>query len=272
MPSTPLETTTPYMYLLPLTGSWSYFWSVDLFDLLVIWVGRDEYCPDTLASLYKQASHPDKIFIGLVQQNCYEHCRSGVLEGLKVVDVGPDPDCKQLFCDTEVTNQLSLFYLIISLSLESLFVPEIRSDSSTSTRVSHWDLTWEGFKSLLVLFDVFRFERYFGAKLFLGESFYLQIDSHSYFAPHWDQVLVWVDYDFWVNSLWWTWRRTLPQRSLSFQVWDQTKFMITSLSGYPPPHDFKNWENGVGYRMCDAQVWFFISISSHIISFLPCFQ
>lgn len=107
MPSTPLETTTPYMYLLPLTGSWSYFWSVDLFDLLVIWVGRDEYCPDTLASLYKQASHPDKIFIGLVQQNCYEHCRSGVLEGLKVVDVGPDPDCKQLFCDTEVTNQLS---------------------------------------------------------------------------------------------------------------------------------------------------------------------
>jgi len=82
--------------------------SFDLF-FFVILVGRDEYCPDTLASLYKQASHPDKIFIGLVQQNCYEHCRSGVLEGLKVVDVGPDPDCKQLFCDTEVSSVIPPF-------------------------------------------------------------------------------------------------------------------------------------------------------------------
>jgi hypothetical protein len=34
--------------------------------------------------MYAQADKPDKVFVGLVQQNCLEGCQSGVLEGGEV--------------------------------------------------------------------------------------------------------------------------------------------------------------------------------------------
>jgi len=42
---------------------------------------RDENCLSTITNAYKKSKNPDKLFIGLVQQNCEENCRSGVLEG-----------------------------------------------------------------------------------------------------------------------------------------------------------------------------------------------
>jgi len=45
---------------------------------------RDENCFPTLRDAYGQAERPEKLFVGLVQQNCHEGCRSGVLEGGKV--------------------------------------------------------------------------------------------------------------------------------------------------------------------------------------------
>jgi len=45
--------------------------------------------------------NPHQLFVGLVQQNCDEaKCRSGVLEGGKMTDVGPDPDCYETFCSS----------------------------------------------------------------------------------------------------------------------------------------------------------------------------
>jgi hypothetical protein len=59
---------------------------------------RDENCPSTLMWAYGNATSPEKLFVGLVQQNCRANCRSGVLEGGKVEDVEPDIDCYQEFC------------------------------------------------------------------------------------------------------------------------------------------------------------------------------
>lgn len=77
---------------------------------------RDPFCPMTIKSLYKNAKNPDKIVVGMFQQNCFgPKCRtgryekfctilfyaflySGVLVGGKVDDAGPDMDCYVEFC------------------------------------------------------------------------------------------------------------------------------------------------------------------------------
>jgi hypothetical protein len=63
---------------------------------------RDENCLNTLRWAYEKAEHPEKLFVGLVQQNCHKNCKSGVLSNLSMVDVEPDEDCYEQFCSTEV--------------------------------------------------------------------------------------------------------------------------------------------------------------------------
>ena len=46
-----------------------------------------------------QAKHPENLYVGLFQQNCFEKtCRTGVLVGGVINDAETDPDCYQLFC------------------------------------------------------------------------------------------------------------------------------------------------------------------------------
>jgi len=54
---------------------------------------RDEYCPQTLVDMYEKAANPEKLFVGLVQQNCEANCKTGVLENGKVENAPPDIDC-----------------------------------------------------------------------------------------------------------------------------------------------------------------------------------
>ena len=55
---------------------------------------RDPFCPMTIKSLYSKARYPEKVFVGMFQQNCFgPKCRTGVLVGGKVEDAGPDIDC-----------------------------------------------------------------------------------------------------------------------------------------------------------------------------------
>lgn len=63
---------------------------------------RDENCFNTVYNAYKKAKSPEKLFIGLVQQNCHKNCKSGVLANLTMVQVPPDDDCYQQFCDTDL--------------------------------------------------------------------------------------------------------------------------------------------------------------------------
>ena len=51
---------------------------------------RDENCLNTIRWAYEKAEHPEKLFVGLVQQNCHKNCKSGVLANLSMVPVDPD--------------------------------------------------------------------------------------------------------------------------------------------------------------------------------------
>jgi uncharacterized Fe-S cluster protein YjdI len=124
---------------------------------------RDPFCPMTIKSLYENARYPDRLFVGMFQQNCFgPKCRTGVLKGGVVEDAGPDIDCYQDFC----------------ASAEG-----IRSRACVNGNVH--------------LFNVNESEslgpymaRYLGAKFYRGEQYYLQIDSHSEFIKDWDQHLI----------------------------------------------------------------------------------
>lgn len=124
---------------------------------------RDPYCPMTLKSLYAQAAHPERLFIGLLQQNCFKKtCRTGVLVGGKVEDMSTDMDCYKEFCTSREgiasnacnTGQIRLFNVNESESLGPYMA------------------------------------RYLGAKFYRGEQYYLQIDSHSEFVKSWDDKLI----------------------------------------------------------------------------------
>jgi len=124
---------------------------------------RDPYCPMTIKSLYANAKFPEKVFVGLFQQNCFgPKCRTGVLVGGVVEDAGPDPDCFVEFCKSE---------------------EGINSNACNNGNIR--------------LFNVNESEslgpymaRYLGAKFYRGEQYYLQIDSHSEFVHAWDEKLI----------------------------------------------------------------------------------
>lgn len=124
---------------------------------------RDPYCPMTLKSLYAQAANPERLFVGLLQQNCFEkRCRTGVLKGGKVEDMDTDMNCYTEFCNSPEgkrsnacnTGQVRLFNVNESESLGPYMA------------------------------------RYMGAKFYRGENYYLQIDSHSEFVQAWDTKLI----------------------------------------------------------------------------------
>eukprot|EP00978_Attheya_sp_CCMP212_P014645 scaffold37446_cov48-Attheya_sp.AAC.1 len=60
---------------------------------------RDENCLNTISWAFEKAKQPDKLHVGMVQQNCEENCRSGILDGGKIEDVEPDEDCHKVFCE-----------------------------------------------------------------------------------------------------------------------------------------------------------------------------
>jgi hypothetical protein len=124
---------------------------------------RDPYCPMTIKSLFAKAQNPAKINVGLFQQNCFEKvCRTGVLKGGAVENAGTDADCYVEFCNSPEgiksnacnTGQIRLFNVNESESLGPYMA------------------------------------RYLGAKFYMGEQYYLQIDSHSEFAKNWDSTVI----------------------------------------------------------------------------------
>ena len=64
---------------------------------------RDENCLNTLTGAFEKSHNPEMLNVGLVQQNCVENCRSGILDPTgRTESVPPDPDCHKLFCESEI--------------------------------------------------------------------------------------------------------------------------------------------------------------------------
>ncbi|KAL3789250.1 hypothetical protein HJC23_002835 [Cyclotella cryptica] len=142
---------------------------------------RDEFCPDTLKEAFNKAKYPENLFVGLVQQNCEEgKCRSGVLEGGKVEDVGPDPDCYALFCSSPIGTKFC--------NAGQIRVLKMKETESLGPYMA----------------------RYFASKLWMGEQWYMQIDSHMTFLQDWD--------------------------ALSIEMLQAAPSKKPVISHYPPPH------------------------------------
>lgn len=99
---------------------------------------RDELCPVTLDSLYDNAVYPERVYVGICQQN---------MESV-------DSDCA------------------FSLKLKK-YQQNIRS-----VRLNYMDAKGP------------TYARYLCSTLWEGETYYLQIDSHSKFARGWDEKLI----------------------------------------------------------------------------------
>ena len=117
---------------------------------------RDEFCMDTLKDAFAKAKEPQNIFVGLVQQNCEAKCHSGIMEGNKIEEITADPDCYLLFCSSEIGKKYC---------------------NEGNVRLLRMKET-EALGPYMA--------RYFASKLWQGEEWYMQIDSHTTFAQDWD--------------------------------------------------------------------------------------
>ena len=119
---------------------------------------RDENCPNTLEWAFGNATYPERLFIGLVQQNCVENCRTGVLERGVVQEAPPDPDCYVIFCTANPQH------------CQDHHVRLLRVNESES-------LGPYG-------------ARFLASKLWHGESWYMQTDAHMTFLENWDAISI----------------------------------------------------------------------------------
>jgi len=113
---------------------------------------RDENCPNTLHEAYTKAAQPKLLFVGLVQQNCYDHCHSGVQAQGGTVSIPPDDDCYDIFCKAHPSYCQNVRLL-----------PMTENESLGPYAA-----------------------RFFASKLWWGESWYMQIDAHTLFVQNWD--------------------------------------------------------------------------------------
>ena len=119
---------------------------------------RDENCYNTVYNAYANAKNPENLFIGLVQQNCHHDCKSGVLSNLSMVEVPPDEDCYQKFCDSDLGPAYCKNIRVLNIDEPESLGPYAA--------------------------------RYFTSKLWYGEQWFMQIDAHMTFATHWDSISI----------------------------------------------------------------------------------
>uniref|UniRef100_A0A7S2SA14 Uncharacterized protein n=1 Tax=Eucampia antarctica TaxID=49252 RepID=A0A7S2SA14_9STRA len=136
---------------------------------------REHLLDQTLRYAFDNAANPDKLFIGAVVQNCFGlgggdlPCRTGVevvgtnaagKPRTQVSDAPPDVNGIQTFCENPVykkycdANQLRVLYVDENEALGPAMA------------------------------------RYFASKLWGGETFFVQVDSHLEFAKDWDTKYV----------------------------------------------------------------------------------
>jgi [Skp1-protein]-hydroxyproline N-acetylglucosaminyltransferase len=120
---------------------------------------RDENCINTIRWAYQKAKNPEKLFVGLVQQNCYKDCMSGILVGGKVEPVEPDEDVYKTFCEGEGKQYCDRGQVRV-LNIDE---PESLGPYAA---------------------------RYFASKLWFGEQWFMQTDAHMTFKQDWDAISV----------------------------------------------------------------------------------
>ena len=123
----------------------------------------DSSCPKTVRTAFEGATNPLLLNVGVVQQNCHRDCKRGTGWGNTrriVPQPQPDVDCILEFCASALGKPHCLAGRVRILRLNE-------SES----------------------FGPF-FARYLAAKLWQGETYFMQVDSHSNFRKGWDATMV----------------------------------------------------------------------------------
>jgi len=142
---------------------------------------RDHMLGDTLMGAFDQAAHPDKLFVGVVVQNCFGlnpypgegggQCKTGaqVVVGkkgpgghdiTKVSDAPPDRNGVEEFCTSSKHSQYCA-----NGQIRALYIHE---DESLGPAMA----------------------RYYASKLYGGETYYMQVDAHLEFYNGWDALYI----------------------------------------------------------------------------------
>jgi Glycosyltransferase (GlcNAc) len=159
----PLETAYRGHSIFPRRDDDSIFVSIAAF--------REYLLQDTLQSLFSSAKNPHKVFVGVVVNNCWNDCYGAVKvvgkdkmgkDQLQNVDGVADVNHIESFC----SNDSSLFAKYCDAGqVRVLYVNETEALGPAVAR-------------------------YYSSKLWGGETFYVQIDSHLHFATHWDELYI----------------------------------------------------------------------------------
>lgn len=167
----PLEDVYRNREIFPLRTDGSIFISLASF--------RDHMLGDTLMGAFDQATHPDKLFVGVVVQNCFGldpypgeeggQCKTGaqvVGKGpsghdiTKVSDAPPDRNGVEEFCTSSKHSQYCA-----NGQIRALYIHE---DESLGPAMA----------------------RYYASKLYGGETYYMQVDAHLEFYNGWDELYI----------------------------------------------------------------------------------
>ena len=160
---------------------------------------------NTLKEAFGKARHPEKLFAGVVMQNCHENCKTGVLvvsppgqrpPKTEVHDAPPDSDGVRSFCSSGLPWKTYC-------DRGNIRLLSIREEESLGPCIA----------------------RYFASKLWGGEEYFMQIDSHIWFVKDWDEKL----------------RNMMKNAPSSKPV----------ISTYPPGNG-GHWQGGHGPRICGA--------------------
>ena len=122
---------------------------------------REHLLADTLRSAFRHATHPEKIRVGVVVQNCnHDNCNQKNMNsnGERLNDA--DENGVDIFCsDPEFTIYCN------NHQIRPLYVNESESIGPAVAR-------------------------YYASKLWGGETYFIQIDSHLKFAQQWDELYI----------------------------------------------------------------------------------
>lgn len=116
---------------------------------------REHLLADTLQSAFQYATNPDKIYAGVIVQNCNKNCKNGRGEASP-----PDINGIETFC--ALTNYAKYCN---NGQIRPLYINETESLGPAVAR-------------------------YYASKLYAGETYFCQVDAHLKFARGWDELYI----------------------------------------------------------------------------------
>jgi hypothetical protein len=168
---TPLEDVYRNREIFPLRSDESIYISLASF--------RDHMLRDTLMGAFDQATHPNKLFVGVIVQNCFglhpypgevgSQCKTGAQvvgkgpsghDKTKVSDAPPDNNGVDEFCNSSRHSQYCT-----NGQIRVLYIHE---DESLGPAMA----------------------RYYASKLYGGETYFMQVDAHLEFYVGWDTLYI----------------------------------------------------------------------------------